>query len=342
MAITYQPRMPRSRPRLVSLVIPIYNEVAALPLLFDRLEGLLEMLGTEGEIVLVNDGSSDRSLDLLLERAAQDGRFKVISLARNFGHQIASTAGLDRAQGDAVILMDADLQDPPELVLDMISKYEEGYDVVYARRVQRDGETPLKRATAWLFYRIMRALVHPDLPVDVGDFRLMARPCLQALQSMREMHRFLRGMVTWVGFSQTSVDFIRPARVAGVTKYPMRKMLLFAWNAALSFSALPLRLAFGIGIFLVGVAMAYAAYALWRYYTGGFVVPGWTSLIVVNCLTSGAVMIWIGILGEYVSRIFEEIKTRPLYTVSITANLDNEVTPRNVHPGEIATVYRKL
>lgn len=340
--MTYQPRVPRSRPSLVSLVIPLYNEVAGLPLLFERLDGLLEMLGTEGEIVLVNDGSSDRSMDLLLERAAKDRRFKVISLARNFGHQIASTAGLDRARGDAVILMDADLQDPPELVLDMISKYEEGYDVVYARRVQRDGETLLKRVTAWLFYRMMRALVHRDLPVDVGDFRLMSRPCLQALQSMREMHRFLRGMVTWVGFSQTSVDFIRPARVAGVSKYPMRKMVLFAWNAALSFSALPLRLAFGIGIFLVGVAMTYAAYALWQYYTGGFVVPGWTSLIVVNCLTSGAVMIWIGILGEYVSRIFEESKSRPLYTVSLTANFDTDATPQNVHPGEVANVYRKL
>jgi dolichol-phosphate mannosyltransferase len=246
-----------------------------------------------------------------------------LGLARNFGHQIAATAGLDCARGDAVVLMDADLQDPPELVLKMIAKYEEGFDVVYARRIKRDGETAFKRFTAWIFYRMMRTMVHKDLPLDTGDFRLVSRRCLDALKSMKELHRFLRGMVTWVGFPQTNVDFARPARAAGETKYPLRKMLPLAWNAALSFSALPLRLSFGFGILLIGIATAYAVYGLWRIFTGEYVVPGWLSQLVVSCLTSGAIMLSLGILGEYVGRIFEEIKHRPLYTVFITANIED-------------------
>jgi dolichol-phosphate mannosyltransferase len=216
----------------------------------------------------------------------------------------------------------------------MIEKYKEGYDVVYARRLRREGDTLAKRWTAWLFYRVMRTLVHRDLPLDVGDFRLMSRPCLETVRSMRELHRFLRGMVTWVGFPQANVDFVRPARVAGTTKYPMRKMLLFAWNAALSFSALPLRLSFFAGAALMTVALAYTIYALYRVSQGGFVVPGWMSLIITTCITSGAIMFGTGILGEYVARIFEEIKNRPLYTVSLTANLNPRETRLDAHAGE--------
>jgi polyisoprenyl-phosphate glycosyltransferase len=323
MSKSYHPLIRRPYPRVVSLVVPIYNEAAVLPLLLDRLDGLMNQIACETEIVLVNDGSSDRSIDLLLEKAEKDHRYKVIGLARNFGHQIAATAGLDCARGDAVVLMDGDLQDPPELVIKMIAKYEEGFDVVYARRIKRDGETAFKRFTAWAFYRMMRMMVHKDLPLDTGDFRLVSRRCLDALKSMQELHRFLRGMVTWVGFPQTNVDFARPARAAGETKYPLRKMLPFAWNAALSFSALPLRLSFGLGILLIGIAVAYALYGLWRILTGAYVVPGWLSQLIVSCLTSGAIMLSLGILGEYVGRIFEEIKHRPLYTVFLTANLED-------------------
>src|SRR5580704_4819491 len=340
MPATYHPLQPRSGPELISLVIPIFNEEEMLPLLFDRLEKLLDALDCDGEVVLVNDGSSDRSIDLLLERAGKNHRFKVIGLARNFGHQMAATAGLDIARGDAVVLMDADLQDPPEVVLKMVEKYREGYDVVYARRRKREGDTLVKRWTAWLFYRLMRALVHRDLPLDVGDFRLMSRSCLETLRSMRELHRFLRGMVTWVGFSQTNVDFVRPARAAGTTKYPTRKMLLFAWNAALSFSALPLRLSFLAGFAMMGIAFVYGIYAFYRITQGAFVLPGWMSLIMINCLTSGAILFGIGILGEYVGRIFEEIKNRPLYSIALTANLDAGGTLPNRHPGERVNTKR--
>lgn len=318
---THHPKVPRESPNLLSLVLPIYNEEEVIPLMLARLDEVLPALGVPVEVILVNDGSSDRGVELLLNRARQDARFKVLSLARNFGHQIASTAGLDHASGDAVVLMDADLQDPPELIADMLREYRRGYDVVYARRIGRLGESPFKRWTAWMFYRLMRRLVHRDLPTDVGDFRLVSRPCLEALNSMRELHRFLRGMTTWVGFPQTAVEFTRSRRAAGTTKYPLRKMLLFTWNAVVSFSPLPLRLTFAAGFCLTGIGFLYGVYAALRLLTGKYVVPGWTSVIVLLCLIGGGIMIGLGILGEYVGRIFEEIKMRPLYVVSLTANL---------------------
>jgi glycosyltransferase involved in cell wall biosynthesis len=323
MSETFHVLIPRDPPRLLSLVIPIYNEQDAIPFLIDKIRGLLDRMPTQGEVVLVNDGSCDASISLLLEAAAHDRRFKVLSLARNFGHQAAATAGLDAAQGDAVVLMDADLQDPPELVLDMVREYQNGYDVVYAQRTGREGEGIPKRVSAWIFYRLMKFLVYKELPADVGDFRLVSRRCLDALNSMRETHRFLRGMVSWIGFPQTAIRFVRPARVAGETKYPLRRMLLFAWTAALSFSPLPVRLSFVLGFALFGVGAAYAVYALARVMFGLNVVPGWTSLIMVNCLTSGAIMMGLGILGEYVSRIFEEVKNRPLYVVSYRTNFED-------------------
>jgi dolichol-phosphate mannosyltransferase len=212
--------------------------------------------------------------------------------------------------------MDADLQDPPELVLDMLAEYQKGYDVVYAQRVRRDGESMFKRWSAWLFYRLMRTLVDRDLPVDVGDYRLVSRRFLDALNQMRETHRFLRGMVSWVGFPQVAVPFVRQPRAAGETKYPLSKMLRFAWTAAVSFSPLPLRLSFLVGGTFFGLGCAYAVYALVRWALGLYLVPGWTSLILVTCLGTGGVMLLIGVLGEYVAMIYEEIKERPLYVVS--------------------------
>ncbi len=341
MCSTYHPLVPREAPGLVSLVLPVFNEVEVLPLLFARIDALVAQLDIPTEVIFVNDGSSDKSIDLLLAAAKQRPHFKVIALSRNFGHQIASTAGLDHAEGDVVILMDSDLQDPPELIIQMIEKYQEGYEVVYARRIGREAESLFKRLTAWAFYRLMRGLVHRDLPVDVGDFRLVSRQVLATTCSLRELHRFLRGMVAWVGFPQAQVEFVRPARAAGKTKYPLRKMLLFAWNAAVSFSPLPLRLSFGVGFLLMSIGVLYTIYALWQYLSGGFVVPGWTSLIVINCITAGAVMTSIGVLGEYVGRIFEESKRRPLYIISAVANFESRETP-GAYSREDARLSRKL
>jgi glycosyltransferase involved in cell wall biosynthesis len=324
MSDTFHILVPREIPRLLSIVIPVYNEEKVLPLLVDRLRQLADQFPCPVEMIMVNDGSSDQSIAVLHETAMRDCRFSVVGLSRNYGHQIAATAGLDASRGDAVVLMDADLQDTPELILNMLAEYLKGYDVVYAQRTGREGETALKRFTAWAFYRLMRAMVYKDLPPDVGDYRLISRRCLDALRSMRETHRFLRGMVSWVGFPQTAVPFVRQKRAAGQTKYPLHKMMRFAWTAAVSFSPLPLRLSFVVGGGLFTIGLAYTLYAIVRLVLGLYLVPGWTSLIIINCLGSGAVMLSIGVLGEYVAKIFEEIKQRPLYIVSDRFNLAAE------------------
>lgn len=313
---------PRPTPESLSIVIPVYNEQEVLPLLLERLRSLLELLPCAAEIIFVNDGSSDRTLVGLYEASKRESRFKVLGLARNFGHQLAATAGLDAARGEVVVLMDADLQDPPELVLKMMDEYQLGYDVVYARRIGREGESRFKRFSAWLFYRMMKVLVYKDLPADVGDYRLISRRCLAALTEMRETHRFLRGMVSWVGFPQIAVEFVRCNRAAGETKYPFSKMLKFAWTAAVSFSPLPLRLSLFIGASLFIVGFLFSLFALVELVMGIYLVPGWTSLIILNCLCSGAILLGIGVLGEYVARIFEEMKGRPLYVVCDRLNLD--------------------
>ncbi len=320
---------PRRYPNTVSVVIPVYNEAEVLPLLRQRLEIFWNNLAAEAQLIVVNDGSADRSLDFLLHWAEEDGRVTILNLARNFGHQAAVTAGLDHATGDVVVIMDADLQDPPEVIHDMVEEYCRGYDVVYGRRAGRQGESGFKRLTAWMFYRLMRGLIHPDLPADVGDFRLISRRSLDAVASMRETHRFLRGMVAWVGFPQTEVAYTREPRAAGATKYSVAKMLLFAWSAAISFSPLPLRLSFGLGVLLGLTAITQGVNALVRAALGLYNVPGWTSLMVVVCLIGSAVLISIGVLGEYVARIFEETKRRPLYIVAdaVNARTDTPALP---------------
>jgi len=307
---------PRGYPVLLSIVIPIYNEAQSLPFLRERLTGFVNDLPCAAEIVLVNDGSSDASIDLLVKWAKADARVKVFNLARNFGHQLAATAGLDQATGQAVVLMDADLQDPPEVILDMLEEYRRGYDVIYGRRIARAGETSFKRLSAWLFYRMMRLLIHSELPADVGDFRLVSRQCLDAVCSMRETHRFLRGMIAWVGFPQTAICYARNRRVAGKTAYPLRKMLWLAWTAAVSFSPTPLRLSFVLGFLIAAIGMLQAVNAVVRSILGLYVVPGWSSLIIVTCLIGGAILVSIGVLGEYVGRIFEAVKERPLYVIA--------------------------
>lgn len=310
---------PRPSPGLLSVVMPFYNEEEIFPVLRPRLTEFLNDAPYPCELIAVNDGSSDGTIESLVSWAKEDSRIKVLNLSRNFGHQYASTAGVDHSVGDAVVLMDADLQDPFEVIHRMVDHYREGYDVVCGQRVARAGEGLFKKWTAWFFYRCMRIFFLKALPPDVGDFRLMSRRCIDSLKSMRELHRFLRGMVAWVGYSQICVPYERQARVAGETKYPLRKMIRLALTAAVSFSALPLRLSFiGAGAMTV-VALEEAVRALVVHFSGK-TVPGWTSLMLVLCLSNAAMMIAIGILGEYVGRIYEEGKGRPLYLISDSWN----------------------
>jgi glycosyltransferase involved in cell wall biosynthesis len=323
MGSAFHPLVSRSDPAMLSLVIPVYNEAAMLPILRQELTAFADTLPMACELIFVNDGSSDDSLRHLLAWSGEDPRIKIMGLARNFGHQAAVTAGLDAARGDAVVIMDADLQDPPSVILDMLREYRRGFDVVYGQRMVRHGETMFKRASAWVFYRLMQRFVHESLPIDAGDFRLISRPCLDAVRSMRETHRFLRGMVAWVGFPQTAVLYERPARAAGDTKYPLRRMLHFAWTAALSFSPAPLRISFAFGALVASLGMAIGVYAVYRKVMGLYVERGWTSQMIVTCLVGGGILLSIGVLGEYIARIFEEVKGRPLYIVSVSANINS-------------------
>jgi dolichol-phosphate mannosyltransferase len=323
-----------SFPRL-SLVIPVYNEEATLPELDRRLRTFLSALSSVGEaweVVFVDDGSKDRSRELLLELARGEQRYRVIGFSRNFGHQVAITAGMDRAEGDAVVVMDADLQDPPEVVSSMLEKFESGFDVVYAVRNKRKGETWFKLLTAAAFYRIMRKVTGIQIPLDAGDFRLMSRAVILTLRALREKHRFVRGMVAWVGFRQTAVLYDRDARFAGETKYPLRKMLQFAIDGITSFSIVPLRIATWLGVTAGILAVLFGGWALGVKLTGGHTVPGWTTLMIAIALGSSAQLLMTGVLGEYVGRIYEEIKRRPLYIVEQEVNF---VTPREPSPTEI-------
>ena len=310
----------REDPKLISIVIPFYNEQEIFPVLRPRLTEFLDGLPYRSEVIAVNDGSSDGTIEALVDWCQADSRIKVLNLSRNFGHQYASTAGIDHASGDAIVLIDADLQDPLAVIHTMVEQYRKGYDVVCGQRVARSGESVFKKFTAWFFYRSMRFLFLKSLPPDVGDFRLMSRRCVDNLRSMREMHRFLRGMVAWVGYPQICVPYERASRAAGTTKYPLRKMIRLAWTGAISFSALPLKISFvGAGIMTL-VAIEEALRALVSHFSGR-TVPGWTSLMVVLCLSNAALMIAVGILGEYVGRIYEEGKGRPLYVVADAWNL---------------------
>jgi len=320
-AVTRHLLTPRAYPRTLALVVPMFNEGPAVPFLRRAIQQFARELRGDLEVVLVNDGSSDGTLDAICAWAAEDRRIKVIHLSRNFGHQLAATAGLDYANGDAVVLIDADLQDPLEVIHGMIERYCEGYDVAYGQRLERSGESPFKRFTAWAFYRLMRAFVYNRLPTDTGDFRLLSRDCLMALRRMRETHRFLRGMATWVGYPQIAVPYRRAERSAGSTKYPLHKMLAFAWTAATSFSTLPLKLSMLIGVMvgLFGIEEAIRALVAFMF---GWVVPGWTSLTIIICMIGSSLLMSVGVLGEYVGKLYEQSKDRPLYLVSRTFNVD--------------------
>jgi glycosyltransferase involved in cell wall biosynthesis len=305
----------------LSLVLPIHNEEEVIPELHLRLQALLVSLNVNTEVIFVDDGSRDRSLDLLRGLSTQEPRYRVVSFARNFGHQAAITAGLDYSRGEAVVVMDADLQDPPEVVSEMLAKWRLGFDVVYGVRRKREGETWFKLLTARLFYRVFAAMIPIDVPLDAGDFRLMSRPVVLTLNALRETHRFVRGMVAWVGFRQTRVFYDRPGRFAGQTKYPFRKMLRFAIDGITSFSVLPLRFSTYLGIVMSLMAMGVTTWAIVAKYLLKQTVTGWTAIVVTIAAFASVQFFMIGILGEYVGRIYEQVKGRPLYVVREEVNL---------------------
>ncbi len=302
-------------PPKFSIVVPLFNEMETLPLLYERLTGVMERLGEPYEVIFVNDGSQDGSLEFLKELAGKDQRIKFLSLSRNFGHQTAMTCGLDYSRGEAVVVMDADLQDPPEFIPELINKWREGFDVVYAIREQRPGDSPFKRVTAALFYRLIRRLARFDIPADTGDFRLLSRRAVEALKKAKERGRFVRGLVSWIGYRQTGVRFVRQERVAGRTKYPFRKMLRFAVDGITSFSFLPLQMATYFGFITSGLSFIYIVWAVLQKLLTDRPVVGWTSVIVVMLFIGGVQLITLGVIGEYIGRIYEEVKQRPLYLV---------------------------
>jgi len=299
----------------LSVVAPVLNEEGSVRDLHRRLTATLETLGSF-EIVIVDDGSTDGTWELLRSMAAEDARLRLVRLSRNFGHQVAMTAGLDAARGEAIVLMDGDLQDPPEVIPELVARWRDGFEVVYAIRSARPGETRFKLWTARLFYKLIGRMSPVAMPADAGDFRLLARPAADALRRMPEQARFLRGMSSWIGFRQTGVPYERDARHAGETKYPTRKMVRFAVDAITSFSTTPLKLVGGVGFTLVVFFVGYLAYTIYRRFFTDATVPGWTTVIVLLLLIGGAQLVALGVIGQYIARIYDESKRRPLYVVS--------------------------
>jgi glycosyltransferase involved in cell wall biosynthesis len=305
--------------RLLSVVAPMMDEEETVEPFLARVRAALD--GVTFEVILVDDGSKDGTVAAMEAAAAADPRVKIVSLSRNFGHQPALTAGLEHARGDAVVMLDGDLQDPPEVIPQMLERWREGVDVVYAVRQQRLGETVFKRVTARGFYKVFRRLTRMDLAVESGDFRLMDRRALRALLAMPERNRFLRGMTVWIGFTQTAVPFVREERTAGVTKYPLRKMLRFSFDAITSFSSVPLQWATFLGFVFSGVAFLGIPLTIVARYTNVY-ERGVPSTILIILLLGGIQLITVGIIGEYVGRIYDEVKHRPLYVVGKRVNLD--------------------
>jgi glycosyltransferase involved in cell wall biosynthesis len=305
--------------RLLSVVAPMYEEEETVEPFLARVDAALA--GVEFELILVDDGSKDGTAAAMAAVAERDPRVKVVALSRNFGHQPALTAGLEHASGDAVVMLDGDLQDPPELIPTMLERWREGVDVIYAVREERKGETLFKKTTARWFYRVFRRLTRLDLAVESGDFRLMDRRALNALLAMPERNRFLRGMTVWVGFTQTAVTFVREERSAGVTKYPLRKMLRFSFDAIFSFSSAPLQWATVLGFVFSGLAFLGIPLTIIARYTNVY-ERGVPSTILIILLLGGIQLITVGIIGEYVGRIYDEVKHRPLYVVGKRINLD--------------------
>ena len=302
---------------ILSVVVPLYNEQEVLPETYRRLKAVMDSIGGSYEVIMVNDGSRDRTAEMAKDLCRENPSFKLLNFSRNFGHQTAITAGMDYASGQAIVVIDADLQDPPEIIPDMLAKWEEGYEVVYGKRISRKGETFFKTFTARTFYRLLNKLTDVKIPTDVGDFRLIDAKVKEALLRIPEHNRYVRGLISWLGFRQTAVEFVREARFAGETKYPLRKMLKLAVDGITSFSYKPLKVSIGIGTFLSAFSLIFAlTVVLLRAFDISTMEPGWASLMVVMLFFFGIVLVMLGIMGEYIGRVFEEVKGRPLYIIS--------------------------
>jgi dolichol-phosphate mannosyltransferase len=304
------------KPPVFTIIAPIYNELQNLPILYERISDVMKKTESLWELILVDDGSTDGSSDVIRDLAAKDDRIRPVIFARNFGHQIAVTAGLDYSRGDAVIIIDSDLQDPPEVILDLIQKWQEGYEVVYAVRSEREGETFFKKITASVFYRLIFRITDVKIPMDTGDFRLMDRKVVEVMNSMREHHRFLRGMSAWIGFKQVGVSYKRAARLAGETKYPFKKMLKLALTAITGFSYVPLQIATYIGFISAGISLIAIPVVVLMRILGSQQFTGQATTLIAVLFLGGVQLISLGILGEYIGRIYDEVKGRPLYIVS--------------------------
>jgi dolichol-phosphate mannosyltransferase len=306
---------------LLSIIVPVYNEEGNLGEFYKRAKKVTSQIKGKSELIFINDGSRDRSLAILKKIARRDRSVKIISLSRNFGHQAAITCGFDAAEGEAVATIDADLQDPPEVILDLVKKWHAGAKIVFAKRIsRRDGF--FKRLSAKIFYRLIDKLSETDIPLDTGDFRLMDRSAVEAFKKMREHSRFVRGMVSWIGFSQDTVEFERDKRLSGKTHYPFRKMLRLALDGIFSFSHKPLKAATWLGVIATIFGVAYAGFAIWeRLAHPEKVAQGWTSLIVIVLIISGVQLVILGIIGEYLGRVYTEEQNRPLYVIEEKINL---------------------
>lgn len=307
----------------------MYNEEAVIPETYRRLTSAMEAFGESYEVVFINDGSKDKTREMLKELCKSDKRIKVIDFARNFGHQIAITAGMDYAAGECMVIIDGDLQDPPELIPDMVKIWRSGYDVVYGKRKSRQGETFFKKFTAKTFYRVLKGMTDVDIPVDTGDFRLIDRRVCDAMKQLPERSRYVRGLMSWVGFKQTAIEFERSERFAGETKYPLKKMIKLALDGIMSFSYKPLKFASYIGSFISLASFIYLIVVLiQKLFWPDSIQAGWASLIAVSLFFNGIILLILGIIGEYIGRIYDEAKGRPLYIVSELLNMEERTSPR--------------
>ena len=300
---------------IYTIVVPVYNEEPVIEETYKRLTAVMEQTGGPYEIIFINDGSIDSSAIIIKKIAESDNHIRLVDFSRNFGHQPAITAGMDYAKGDAVVIIDADLQDPPEVILQMIDKWKEGYEVVYGKRTERKGETFFKKSTANLYYRFLRFMTSVDIPVDTGDFRLIDRKVIEAMKRINEKNRYVRGLISWVGFRQTYVEYTREKRFAGETKYPLKKMIALAINGIASFSYKPLKFATSFGILLSCFGFIYMIIVIFQRLFTDTTIQGWASLIIILLFTQGITLIVLGLIGEYIGRIYDEAKDRPVYIV---------------------------
>ena len=309
---------------LCSVVIPVFNEELVVQETYKRLKTVMDFLNEPYELIFVNDGSKDDTAIILRKLCEADFRVKLVDFSRNFGHQLASTAGMDYSSGDTVVLIDADLQDPPEIIPEMIKKWREGYDVVYGVRIKRNGETLFKKLTSKVFYRLLNCMTEVDIPLDTGDFRLIDRKVCNALKAANEKNRYIRGIISWLGFKQTGVEYVRDKRFAGESKYPLKKMLKFAFDAITSFSYKPLKLASYFGSFISVLSFLYLLVVIYLRLFTDSTITGWASTLAVSLFFNGIILIILGIIGEYIGRIYDEVKGRPLYIVRETQNIDKD------------------